>query len=383
MSHHLIWAEIDLAAIAHNTRELRRITHPNAKLLVAVKADGYGHGALQVARTALANGADALGVARIEEGIALRRAGIREPILIFGYTDAARAEQLIAHDLMPSLFSLDSARAMASAAVALSAQISVHIKIDTGMGRLGLPCDALRLDGAGRAADEIMQMAQLKGLRFAGIFTHFATSDDADKHYAQLQLARFRKILTQLKSAGLAIPLRHAANSGAIIDMPETHLDMVRAGISVYGLYPSDEMDRARIDLRPALTLKAKIVHLKRVPPGTKISYGCTYQTSTVADIATIPAGYADGFNRRLSNQGAALVGGQRVPIVGRVCMDLCMIDVSKVPKVKMGDEAVLIGHQGEAVITADEVAARLGTINYEVVSALTARVPRVYRKPQ
>lgn len=375
----LIWAEINLAAIAHNVRQLRRITNDHAQLMVAVKANGYGHGAVEVALTAMANGADQLGVARVEEGVALREAGIQAPILILGYTAAEEILPLIDHGLTATLYSLENARAMSKAALNHQTTLRFHIKVDSGMGRLGIPCEDLRLDRSRQAAKEIAAMAQLPGLEPAGLFTHFATADHADKAFAQLQFSRFQKLSADLEDSGLNIPIKHAANSGAIIDMPETHLDMVRAGISVYGLFPSRSVDQSRIDLQPALALKAKIIHLKKVPSGTKISYGGTWEATTPTTIATLPVGYGDGYSRLLSNKGQMLVRGQKAPIAGRICMDLTMLDVGHIKDVGIGDEVVLIGQQGDESITADEVAARLDTINYEVVTNLMARVKRVY----
>lgn len=375
----LIRAEIDLGAVAHNVRELRRITSNGAQLMIAVKADGYGHGAVSIAQTAIGNGADSLAVARVEEGLELRKAGIGAPILIFGYTAAHWAETLAAGQLVPTVFSLQNARDLSAAAVSKKLHIPIHIKIDTGMGRLGIPCDELRVHSDGDAIREVLEIERLPGLTVEGLYTHFATADHADKTYALRQFERFLAVTTALETNGMTLPLLHAANSGAIIDMPQTHLDLVRAGISVYGLYPSREVGRDRIALRPALELKSTIIHLKHVPAGTKISYGCTYETSAPTTIATIPAGYGDGYNRRLSNCAQVLVHGQHAPLVGRVCMDLSMVDVGHVDDVAVGDEVVLIGRQGDAFIGADDVADLLGTINYEVVTALTQRVSRVY----
>jgi alanine racemase len=375
----LIRAEIDLGAVAHNVRELRRITSTGSQLMIAVKANGYGHGAVPIAQTAIENGADSLAVARVEEGLELRKAGIEAPILIFGYTAAHRAEILMAEQLVPTIFSLQNARGFSAAAVSTKTKIPIHIKIDTGMGRLGIPCDQLRASGNGDAIREILEIERLPGVTVKGLYTHFATADHADKTYTNQQFDRFVDLTAALESHGMARPLLHAANSAAIIDMPQTHLDLVRAGISVYGLYPSREVARNRIALRPALELKSTIIHLKNVPAGTKISYGCTHETSAPTTLATIPAGYGDGYNRRLSNRAQVLVRGQRAPLVGRVCMDASMIDVGHVDETAVGDEVVLIGRQGDAFIAADEVADLLGTINYEVVTALTQRVARVY----
>jgi alanine racemase len=375
----LIRAEIDLGAIAHNVRELRRITSTGSQLMIAVKANGYGHGAVPIAQTAIHSGADSLAVARVEEGLELRKAGIGAPILIFGYTAAHWAETLVAEQLVPTIFSLQNARDLSAAAVSKKAKIPIHINVDSGMGRLGIPCDELRMRSEGGAIRDILEIDRLPGLTVEGLYTHFATADHADKTYANQQFDRFLALTAALESHGMTLPLLHAANSGAIIDMPQAHLNLVRAGISVYGLYPSQEVARDRITLRPALELKSTIIHLKHVPAGTKISYGCTYETSAPTTIATIPAGYGDGYNRRLSNAAQVLVHGQRAPLVGRVCMDLSMVDVGRVGDVAVGDEVVLIGRQGDAFIAADDVADLLGTINYDVVTALTQRVSRVY----
>jgi alanine racemase len=375
----LIRAEIDLGAVAHNVRELRRITNTSARLMIAVKAEGYGHGAVPVARAAIANGADSLAVARVEEALELRKAGIGAPILILGPTPAHWAETVLAEQLIPTVFSLQNARNLSDAALSKKAKIPIHIKVDTGMGRLGIPCDDLRMRHDGDATREILEMERLPGVSVNGVYTHFATADHADKTYSNRQFKRFQALTAALESNGMRPPVLHAANSAAIIDMPQTHLDLVRAGISVYGLYPSKEVARDRTDLRPALELKSTIIHLKRVPAGTTISYGCTYETDAPTTIGTIAAGYGDGYNRRLSNNAQVLVRGQRAPLVGRVCMDLSMVDVGHVNDVAVGDEVVLLGGQGDEFIAADEIADRLDTINYEVVTALTQRVSRIY----
>ncbi len=380
----LIWAEVDLGAIAHNVRELRRITSPASKLLIAVKANAYGHGIIEIARCGLENGADALGVARIDEGIALRKAGIASSILIFGYTTPDRTQDLVKYHFTQTLYSLETARAMSSQFSGPDDYLSIHIKVDTGMGRLGLLHDHFRNAPSGintdvSSVEDIKTIADLPGLNLEGLFTHFAASDSANKSYTKKQFNRFTDLLDRLGQAGIKTPIRHAANSGAIIDMPGTHLDMVRAGISVYGLYPSNEVNQNHIKLKPAMSLKSRIVHLKKVPKGFKISYGMTYKTDKPTTIATIPAGYADGFSRRMSSRGHMLVHGQKAPIIGRVCMDLTMLDVGHISNVKIEDEVVIFGIQGNAVITVDEIASSLNTINYEIVSSITDRVPRVY----
>ena len=352
--------------------------------MVAVKANGYGHGAVQVARKALESGAQTLGVARIDEGVELREAGLDAPILIFGYTPPELVDDLLAFGLTQTIYSLESADALSAAAAPSGKKLKVHFKVDTGMGRLGIVPDSrdASLPGiraTGNAVSEIRSAAQLSGLELEGVYTHFATADHADKTYAGEQYELFLGFLGELRKVGLEIPIRHAANSAAIIDMPETHLDMVRAGIALYGLYPSEQVKRGHVALKPAMAVKTEIVQLKEAPAGFKISYGSTHETNRPTTIATVPIGYADGLDRRLSSRGHMLVRGHRVPIVGRVCMDLTMLDVGEVPGVQLGDEAVVFGEQGSTSITVDEVASELGTINYEIVSRIAHRVPRVY----
>ena len=385
MDASLIWAEIDLKAIAHNVAELRRITRPDTRLMAVVKANGYGHGAIEVAKCAMQNGAETLGVARIEEGIRIREAGIQAPILIFGYTLPDRAGDLLEYELATCVYTAASARKLSGTAAALGKKIKVHLKVDTGMGRLGqLPRNFKPDNSTAIAADaleETLTIAGLEGLEFEGICTHFASADSADKSAAEKQLNLFIDYLKHLRQAGLEPPVIHAANSAALIDMPQSHFDMVRPGISIYGLYPSDEVRKERVPLKPAMALKARIIHLKEVPAGFKVSYGGTHETRKPTTIATVSVGYADGLNRLLSSRGQMLVHGQRAPIIGRVCMDLTMLDVGGIENVQLGDEVVIFGQQGNETLSVDEMAALLDTINYEIVSTITARVPRVYLK--
>ena len=385
MDASLVKAEIDLKAIAHNIKELRRITHPKARLMAVVKANGYGHGAIQVARCALQNGAEILGVARIEEGIQIRNADIEVPILIFGYTHPELAADLLEYDLTPTVYSFASAQTLSRAAAPLQKTIKIHLKVDTGMGRLGLLPHNFQPDNSvaisADAIEETLAIASLEGLELEGIFTHFATADSADKSYAEDQLNLFINYLNRLRKAGLQPSVRHAANSAALIDIPHSHFDMVRPGIATYGLYPSDEVNKQHVPLKPAMSLKTQIIHLKQVPAGFKVSYGITHETRKATTIATVPVGYADGLNRLLSSRGQMLVNGQRAPIIGRVCMDLTMLDVGHIDNVQMGDEVVIFGQQGNETLSVDEMASLLNTINYEIVSSITARVPRVYLK--
>jgi len=383
MDHPLTWAEIDLSAYAHNIRELKRIARPPARLMAVVKANGYGHGAVEVAREAISNGAEYLAVARINEAIPLREAGLEVPILIFGYSSPDLAPLIIEYELTQTVYALSTAKALAEHAVRHGKKINVHLKVDSGMGRLGLLLASTNGNPDKNAIQDtvrtIKSITRLPGLTVEGIFTHFATADSADKSYADLQLNRFMELLNHLQKEGLEPPLRHAANSAALIDMPQSHLDMVRPGIATYGLHPSDEVNQSIIDLKPVMTLKSRVIHIKEVAPGFNISYGITFQTKHHTTIATVPVGYADGFNRLLSSRGHMLVHGRRVPIVGRVCMDLTMLDVGGVADVALEDEVVVFGRQGNETVTADEIASDLDTINYEVVSTITGRVPRVY----
>ncbi|MCK4619550.1 MAG: alanine racemase [Desulfobacterales bacterium] len=374
MDSPLAWAEVDLKAIAHNIRELRSITNPKARFMAVVKANAYGHDIIEVARRSLENGAEALGVANIEEGIQLRKAGIDAPVLIFGYTSPIHVKKLIELDLTQTVYSYETSEKLSQAATAYGKKIKVHIKVDTGMGRLGL------LRGIkDNSLSEVESISRLPMLELEGIYTHFATADKSDRSYAGKQFEIFMDFLNQLRIAGLEIAVTHAANSAAIINMPETHLDMVRAGISIYGLYTSEEVDRSIINLKPAMALKTKIIHLKKVPAGFKVSYGTTYETEKPTTIATVSIGYADGLNRLLSSKGRMLVCGQSAPIVGRICMDMTMLDVGEIPEIVMEQEVVVFGKQGNSSITVDEIASTINTINYEVVSTIMERVPRIY----
>ena len=380
----LTWVEIDLSAYRHNIAELRRATRPEAQLMAVVKANGYGHGAVEVSGVALESGADCLGVARLHEAVELREAGIESSILIFGATPAEAVETLLNLDLAQAVFTSEAAETLAARCRSIGQGLRVHIKVDTGMGRLGLLADEPFTDKAtGTAAShrlrEVTSIAALPGLEVEGLFTHFATADHADKTYADRQLQRFDDLVERLKQEGIEFPVSHAANSAALLDMPDSHLDMVRPGIATYGLYPSAEVDQSRVELKPVLEWKARIIQLKEVPAGFGVSYGITYETPRPTRLATVAVGYADGLNRGLSSRGQMLVGGRRVPIVGRVCMDLTLLDVGEVPGVEVGDEVVILGRQGDERITADEMAATLETINYEIVSTLSSRVPRIY----
>lgn len=366
------WLEIDLSAIANNTRRMQELVGSDVRVLVSLKADGYGHGALKVARTALHNGASMLGVATVSEATPLREAGIRAPILVFGYVPLWQMREAVRLDLTVTLYTLDAAQALARTAQALDKTVRVHVKVDTGMGRLGM-----RSEQMADILELMREIKRLPHLEFEGLFTHFAKADTQDLSHARLQLSRFQQLLQLIEAEGLRPPLVHAANSAATLSLPEARFDMVRPGIALYGLDPSPDV-RVPEGFRPALSFKTQVAQVKLIPTGEGISYGCTYVTERPTEIAVLPVGYADGFRRAPANWGSVLIHGQEAPLRGRVCMDQCMVDVSHIPGVRVGDEVVLIGRQGEAILSAETVAQRLGTINYEVVSEILARVPRV-----
>ncbi len=366
------WVEIDLNAIANNTRRIKSMVGAQVQVLISLKADAYGHGALKVARTTLSNGASMLGVATLSEATPLREGGITAPILVFGYVPLWQMREAVRQGVTVTLYSSESAQALSRAALALDETVRVHVKVDTGMGRLGIREEQL---------DDIVALVReikaLPGLVLEGLYTHFAMADAEDKTYTRVQVERFQHVLSTLEAQELRPPLVHAANSAATLSTPEAWFDMVRPGIAIYGLDPSAEV-RVPAGFRPALTFKTQVAQVKMVPAGECISYGCTFTTKRPTRVAVLPVGYADGFRRSPNNWGSVLIHGQEAPLLGRVCMDQCMVDVTDILHTRMGDEVVLIGHQGDATLTAEKVAERLGTINYEVVAEILARVPRV-----
>ncbi|MCL6477722.1 MAG: alanine racemase [Peptococcaceae bacterium] len=369
------WAEVDLKALAHNAREIRRVTDPQAEVMAVVKANAYGHGSVEVSKVALANGATRLAVARAAEGAELRRAGLEAPIIVLGYTPPGLIREVVEYGLEQTVYGVEYALMVNEQAAGMGAKVPVHIKIDTGMGRLGL------MAGSSSSVAGVKKIAALPHLEPVGIFTHFAAADSADKSFTKRQWESFIGMINALSREGLEFPLKHCANSAAIIDLPENCLNMVRAGIILYGLYPSVEVNRQRMDLKPVMSFKTRVAQVKEVPAGYSISYGCTYITEKATVIAVLPVGYADGYSRRLSSRGEVLIRGRRAPVVGRVCMDQCMVDVGSIPGVVAGNEVVLFGRQGEQMLPVEEVAGWIGTINYEVVCMVGARVPRIYMR--
>ncbi|MGD9972412.1 MAG: alanine racemase [Desulfatirhabdiaceae bacterium] len=379
-----IWAEIDLSAISHNINTIRSAVSPKTHVMAVVKANAYGHGAVEVARTALGNGADWLGVARIDEAIQLRQAGIDSPILVFGFTPFEQVNQLVELNLTQAVFSFEQAEMLSQALYPSSEKLKIHIKVDTGMGRLGVLATGFKLSSLGKFLGahflrEIESIVNLPGLDAEGIFTHFASADHADKTDSHQQLSLFLELIDHLKRMGIEFNLHHAANSAATLEIPESHLDMVRPGIALYGCYLPTLPFPEGMSFRPALALKTRIIQIKKVSKDFPVSYGHTWRTSATTRIATVSAGYADGLNRQLSSRGAMLIDGVKVPIVGRVCMDLTMLDIGSLPDARVNDEVVILGTQKNAGITASDMAKEIDTISYEILTSVSARVPRIY----
>ena len=371
------WAEIDLSALKENYNNIRNVASPAAKVMAVVKADAYGHSVIPCATALEESGADWFAVSNVLEALELRRGGISRPILILGYTPVTHTAALAVNNISQAVFSLDYARELSQEASRLGVQVSVHIKVDTGMSRIGFVYhDSIADSGA---IDEIIEASRLEGLYPEGIFTHFARADEiSGEVYTRLQFDLFMDAIARLEKQGVSFELRHCSNSAACLDYPEMHLDMVRPGIILYGLYPSDEV-RNKIKLSPVMTVKSVVAQIKELETDTPISYGGTHVTAEPTRVATIPIGYADGYSRRLSNVGKMAVNGQSAKIVGRVCMDQTVIDVSDISGIKPGDEVIVFGKK--PAMTTDDVAKTLGTINYEIVCDVGKRVQRVIVK--
>ncbi|MEN6356435.1 MAG: alanine racemase [Armatimonadota bacterium] len=365
----LTHAEVDLSAIRDNIKAIRARVGERVKIMPAVKANGYGHGAIQVSRACMQAGADALCVSCVEEGIELRDAGLDAPILILGCSLHDAAEPIVEYGISTALCDLNFAKALSSASAKIGKKASVHIKVDTGMGRIGVRPDEV--------VDLVKAAASLPGIKIDGMFTHFPCSDETDRSFTLSQIETFRQTAIRLKHIGIEIPLLHTSNSAAILAYPEAYFNAVRPGIMVYGYYPSNEVVKS-IPIREALTLKSRIVFLKEAERGTSISYGRTHILKRRSKIATVPIGYGDGYCRYFSNKAEAAINGVRVPLIGRVCMDQCMFDVTDVPDVSVGDEVVFYGG-GYDYLSVARIADMIGTISYEVLCDIGQRVPRVY----
>jgi len=370
------WAEVNLDAIAANLQNIRaKLINPATKIMAVVKADAYGHGFLQVTKTLLENNADALGVAVLDEAKQLRSRGIDVPILILGKTNLAAAEDIIDFGVMPTVFSYELAKALSDIAVKKRKDVRIHIKIDTGMTRIGYMYHG---DGDDSVADEIERISKLPYLAIDGIFTHLACADEADETYTRLQFGRFMQLCGKLTERGVDIGTRHVCNSAGLVMYPDMQLDMVRPGLILYGMHPS-ELTAGNIELTPAMSLKARVTMVKKVGGGVGISYGKEHETLGNTAVATIPIGYADGYSRLLAGKAGMIADGSLVPVVGRICMDQCMVDVTNVYNISEGDAVTIMGTDGGQTITADDLAEYMGTINYEVVCIIGKRIPRVY----
>lgn len=371
--YYRVKADINLDAICENILAEKALFSEGTKIMAVIKADGYGHGAIPIAR-ALDSMVDAFAVAIVEEGIELREAGIDKPILILGTIAKEEIPEVIQHNITQTVFQLDMAKAMEEEAVRQGKIAKIHIKLDTGMGRLGYQPTA-------ESIDEIVQISKLAHIQIEGIFTHFACADMGDKSSANEQLNIFRDFVTKLENAGVKIPVKHASNSAAILDMRYANLDMVRSGITTYGLYPSDFVNKKVLILHPAMELKTHVSYVKELDAGHGIGYGSTFITDRHMKIATVPVGYGDGYPRQLSNKGRVLLHGMSAPIIGRICMDQFMIDVSHIPDVKQGDEVTLIGKDGTECIPVEEIGELAHSFNYETVCNIGKRIPRIYYK--
>lgn len=370
-----VYAEIDMDAIAENFRVMHERISPKTKMVAVIKTDGYGHGAVPIAR--MIQPEDYIwgfAVATMTEAMILRKNQITKPVLILGYTFEEDYEDLIRYEIRPVVFKLDMAKELSQAAVQLKKTLSIHIGLDTGMSRIGF-------SDTEESIKTIREIASLPGIRIEGMFTHFAKADELDKAPANRQFERYMHFAHRLEEAGVAIPLKHVSNSAALMELADMNLDLVRAGISIYGIYPSEEVSRDSMKLTPAMSLHSRIVYIKEIETGTQISYGGTFTAPHPMRIATIPVGYGDGYPRMLSNKGFVLIREKRARILGRICMDQFMVDVTDIPEAQELDEVILVGRQGNEEITVDELGDLCGRFSYEFICDIGKRVPRIYTK--
>ena len=370
--YYRVYASVNLDAIYDNMKNIKENTKDGTGMIAVIKTDGYGHGAVPIAKTV-----DELvwgyAVATSDEGVNLRTNGVTKPVIILGYTHESQYEKIVENDLRPAIFTFEDAKKLSDVACSESKKAKIHIKIDTGMSRIGFHPDK-------DSVKVISDISRLPGIEIEGIFTHFYASDETDKTSAYEQYKIFNNIISELEKQGVNIPIKHCSNSAAIIDMPDVNMDCVRVGIALYGMYPSDEVDKTKVKLTPAMELKSHIICLKEVEKGVGISYGATYVTSEKTKVATVSVGYGDGYRRSLSNKGYVLIRGQKAPILGRVCMDQFMVDVTHIKDVQRGDVVTLLGKDGDMEITAEKLAGMAGeTFNYEIVCDIGKRIPRVF----
>lgn len=369
------WAEVDFDKLAHNYHALRGLAPAGTKYLGLVKADAYGHGAVPVAKKLEELGADYLGVACLDEAIEVREAGVKTPILILGCTSSIYAAELVKYNITQACYDLEYAKELSAGAQKAGATITVHIQCDTGMTRLGFMCHEETME---KSASEIIEAVKLPGLKAEGIFTHFSDSDGSEE-YTMLQFGRFQDIIQRVRDLGYEFEIRHCANSAATLLYPATYLDMIRPGIVQFGHFPDAKMDHALCDLVPVLELKSRVATVRDVPANTPVSYGRTNTLTRPSRLAVIPVGYGDGFCRGFSNKLTVLINGKKLPIVGRICMDMCMVDVTDAPDVKEGDVAILYGSDGTNDQPVEAGAEIMNTISYELLCVLTKRIPRIY----
>lgn len=366
-----VHADVYLDRICRNIKRTRAIIKEDTDICAIVKADAYGHGAVPVSKV-LYPYVDAYAVAMIQEAVELRKEGIDKPILILGFTQQPYVKELVSYDVMAAVYNLEMAQWISEEAVRQNKTAKIHIKLDTGMSRIGF---ALTEENV----SVIKEISQLDNLQIDGCFTHFAKADEKDLTFTKNQMKRYEDYVEKLEKAGISIRVHHISNSAGIMMMPEANLDMVRSGISTYGLYPSQEVDQSRLQLEPAMEIKSYVSYVKELEAGVGISYGGTYQTTGRTTVATIPVGYGDGYPRALSSKGAVLIHGKRAPILGRVCMDQFMVDVTHIPNVQMGDVVTLVGTDGEENISVEELGAKSYSFNYEFVCDVGKRIPRVF----
>lgn len=367
-----VYLKIDLDQICRNTQEIIKKVGNDTRVMPVVKADAYGHGAIEVTKALSEIGTYGFAVATVGEALALRRAGITKPILILDFVFPNQFETIIRNDIMLTVFQYGIAKSLNEAAIQMGTTAHIHLKVDTGMGRIGyIPND--------ESVEEIRKISELSNIEIDGIFTHFACADSADKTSMITQLERFEAFVKKIEDLGIDIPIKHVCNSAAIIDMQDGFLNMVRSGIITYGLFPSDEVNKESLDVKPAMELHSVVINVKTINKGDTVSYGSTYVAEKPTVIATIPVGYADGYPRQLSNKGSVLIHGKRAKIVGRVCMDQFMVDVTDIPDVSIGDNVTLVGKDGDECITCEEIGEISGRFNYEFLCCITRRVPRVY----
>lgn len=366
-----VWVDINLDHLAHNIKEVKRVVSNGALVTAVIKADGYGHGAVQIGKTLLENGADRFAVATLSEAMQLKGAFPQVPVMVLGYTPDEMIDKAIENQIIQTLFSLEQAVYFNTRAKTLNQKLKIHVKINTGMNRIGMPA-------TDETVESIFTMSQLEFLEIEGIFTHFSSADEEDKTFTHLQVERFIKVVRGLETKGMNIPIKHVANSAAIIDCPEYHFDMVRAGIMLYGLYPSSDVNLKAVTLKEVMSLKAQVAQVKTIQKGEGVSYGLKYVADQETQIATIPIGYADGFTRGLSFKAKGIIKGAIKPVVGRICMDQCMLEVNDL-SVHVGDVVTLFGESEGQFIHIDDYAHLLNTINYEMVCMMGKRIPRRY----